>query len=73
MLVSPMAAVLPWQTGAEMASPNRSYTPQEAPDSHRRGIVTEVSNLALAMVLVLSITLQLRSAKQLRRAMRELG
>jgi len=45
MLISIIVAILPWQSAAEMTSPALSPTPEQAPGSLRRGIVTTISNL----------------------------
>jgi SH3-like domain-containing protein len=45
MLISIIVAILPWQTAAETTSPALSPTPEQAPGSLRRGIVTIISKL----------------------------
>jgi SH3-like domain-containing protein len=45
ILISLMAAILPWQTLAETASTALPYTPEQTPGPLRRGIITLLSNL----------------------------
>jgi SH3-like domain-containing protein len=45
MLISIIVAILPWETAAETTSPALSHTPEQAPESRRRGIVTRISKL----------------------------
>src|SRR5919109_879269 len=45
ILISLMAAMLPWQTMAETTSTALSHAPEQTPGPLRRGIITQLSNL----------------------------
>src|SRR5262245_53791496 len=48
ILISLIAAILPWQTMAETTSTALSYSAEQTPGPLRRGIITLVSNLRAA-------------------------